>query len=115
MLCALADCDRIAVENPIGVMSTAYKKPTQIIQPYEHGEPMRKATCLWLKGLPKLKPTNMVPPELVAASNGDQDSGVLMMARDSDGKILSWKDPRTAIERSKTPIGVAQAFAAQWG
>lgn len=115
MLCILADCDRVAVENPIGIMSTAYKKPTQIIQPYEHGEPVRKATCLWLKGLPALTPTHIVAPKLSTASNGDNYSGVLMMARDDSGKILSWKDPRTAIERSKTFPGVAKAFATQWG
>lgn len=115
MLCALADCDHIAVENPIGIMSTAYKKPTQIIQPYQYGEPVRKATCLWLKGLPSLRPTNIVEPSIVSTKNGATFSGPLLMARDDNGKILSWKDPRTAIERSKTPIGVAQAFAAQWG
>ncbi len=48
-------CKRIAIENPIGVMSTAYRKPDCIIQPYEFGEPERKATCLWLKGLPNIK------------------------------------------------------------
>ena len=49
-----ADCERIAIENPIGVMSTLYRKPDQIIQPYWFGDKARKSTCLWLKGLPQL-------------------------------------------------------------
>lgn len=66
-----ADCDKIAIENPIGVMSTRYKKPTQIIQPYWFGDPFEKKTCLWLKNLPELKPTNMVnPPQRSAYKNG---------------------------------------------
>ena len=55
-----AQCDHIAIENPIGYMSTKYRKPDQIIQPYQYGYPARKATCLWLKGLPKLVPTKIV-------------------------------------------------------
>lgn len=55
-----ADCDRIAIENPIGCMSRVFKKPNQIIQPYQFGHPVRKSTCLWLKNLPELKPTDMV-------------------------------------------------------
>ena len=57
---ANADCEKIAIENPVGVMSTFYRKPDQIIQPYYFGDKARKGTCLWLKGLPKLKPTNIV-------------------------------------------------------
>ena len=53
-------CPRVAIENPIGIMSTYYRKPDQIIQPYMFGEPFSKKTCLWLKGLPPLKPTNWV-------------------------------------------------------
>ena len=64
MLFVNADCPRIAIENPVGVMSTNYRKPDQIIQPYEFGDPFEKKTCLWLKGLPLLKPTEIVdvPP-----------------------------------------------------
>ena len=58
-----AGCDRLAVENPVGVMSTNYRKPDQIINPYEFGDPYEKRTCLWLKGLPGLTPTNLVVPE----------------------------------------------------
>lgn len=56
-----ASVSRIAVENPISVMSTLYRKPDQIIQPWQFGHPESKATCLWLKGLPKLVPTNVLP------------------------------------------------------
>ena len=59
---ANADCPRIAIENPIGIMSSHYRKPDQIIQPYWFGDHARKSTCLWLKGLPKLIPTNIVDP-----------------------------------------------------
>ena len=55
MQMALADCDHIAVENPIGIMNTAFRKPDQIIQPYMFGHPYAKGTCLWLKGLQPLK------------------------------------------------------------
>ena len=60
MQMALADCDRIAIENPIGIMSSVYRKPDQIIQPWQFGHGETKATCLWLKGLPHLVPTNIV-------------------------------------------------------
>ena len=59
---ANANCPRIAIENPIGHMSTAYRKPDQTVQPYMFGDPERKATCLWLKGLQPLVPTDIVPP-----------------------------------------------------
>jgi site-specific DNA-cytosine methylase len=64
MAFADADCDRIAIENPVGIMSSTWRKPNQIINPYEFGDPFEKKTCLWLKGLPELKPTNIVdvPP-----------------------------------------------------
>lgn len=60
-----ADCEKIAIENPIGVMSKEYRKPDQIVQPYWFGHPVGKSTCLWLKGLPLLEPTNMVEPERI--------------------------------------------------
>lgn len=109
-----ADCEKIAIENPIGRMSTVYRKPDQIIQPYWFGDPVRKATCLWLKGLPKLKPTNEVEPEIHKSGKGTF-SGPAFYVRDENGKILHWNDPRTAKERSKTFWGVARAMAEQWG
>lgn len=90
-----ADCPRIAVENPVGIMSTIYRKPDQIIQPWQFGHGETKATCLWLKGLPLLKPTNIVPGR--------------------EARI--WKMPpgeNRAKERSKTYPGIAQAMAEQW-
>lgn len=111
---ANADCDMIAIENPIGYMNTHYRKPDQTIHPYYFGDPVRKATCLWLKGLPTLVPTNMVEPNIIK----DRDtsySGPAYYVRDENGKILSWKDPRTAKARSKTYPGIAKAMAEQWG
>ena len=110
----LADCDRIAIENPIGIMSTCYRKPDQIIHPYMFGDPVRKATCLWLKGLNPLEPTNEVEPEIIDDGKTTY-SGPAYYVKDEDGKILSWKDPRTAKARSKTYEGVARAMAEQWG
>jgi len=109
----LADCIRIAVENPIGIMSTVYRRPDQIIQPFEFGHPVRKSTCLWLKGLPRLKSTNIVPTEEDA--HGFSIGGAMRYAVDENGKAIPWNDPRTAKERSKTFPGIARAMAEQWG
>ena len=90
------DCEKVCIENPIGIMSTRYRKPDQIIQPWMFGHGETKATCLWLKGLPLLQPTNIV-------SGREQ-------------KI--WKmppGPERAKLRSKTFPGIAQAMADQWG
>lgn len=109
-----ADCPKIAVENPIGYMSTHYRKPDQIIQPYQFGHSARKGTCLWLKGLPKLRPTNIVNPGEIKPG-GYSVGASANYARDENGKILAWNDPRTAKMRSKTFPGIAQAMAEQWG
>lgn len=109
-----ADCPRIAIENPVGVMGTAFRKPDQIIQPYEFGERARKTTCLWLKGLPYLFPTEIVDPGEIKAG-GYSVSASANYAVDETGKILSWNDPRTAKARSKTFPGIARAMADQWG
>ena len=106
---ANAKCEKIAIENPIGYMSTAYKKPTQIIHPYMFGDPARKATCLWLKGLPKLTPTNMVEPVIIQYQNGKGTDNPWHM----DTMKLPPKDRAKA--RSKTFPGIAAAMAAQWG
>lgn len=115
----LANADRIAVENPIGIMSTCYRKPDQVIQPYEYGHPTRKATCLWLKGLPTLKPTEIVEPTIVryVTKDGKVKSFGRGMdeSRDENGKVIAWNDPRTAKLRSKTFPGIAKAMAEQWG
>lgn len=109
-----ADCPRIAVENPVGVMGTSYRKPDQIIQPYEFGEHARKSTCLWLKGLPPLFPTEIVDPGEIDET-GHSAGASATYAVDENGKILSWNDPRTAKARSKTFPGIAKAMADQWG
>lgn len=111
-----ADCDKIAIENPIGVMSKEYRKPDQIIQPYWFGDKAQKSTCLWLKGLPLLKPTNMVDKgEFVEWI--DKKTGRKKRQSKYDMEIL--KKAKTSEERSrlrsKTFLGIAKAMASQWG
>lgn len=101
-------CDKVAIENPIGVMSTYYRKPDQIIQPYQFGHPERKATCLWLKGLPPLKPTNIVKPDIIKHKSGKTDSRLHY-------ETLKLPPAERAKIRSKTFEGIAQAMAEQWG
>ena len=91
-----APIPRIAIENPIGIMSTQYRKPDQIIQPWQYGHGETKATCLWLKGLPKLEATDIVE---------GREQRIWKMAPGPD----RWK------KRSETYSGIAQAMAAQWG
>jgi len=110
---ANVDCPKVAIENPIGIMSSHYRKPDQIIQPYQFGDHARKSTCLWLKGLPKLIPTNIVDPGEIV-SGGFSVGASLNYARDENGKIIPWNDPRTAKIRSKTFPGIARAMAEQW-
>ena len=100
---------KVAIENPIGYMSTAYQKPTQIIHPYMFGDPARKATCLWLKGLPKLTPTDIVEPDIIRYKNGN--------GTDNPWHMETMKLPPTerAKARSKTFPGIAKAMAEQWG
>ena len=110
---ANVDCPKVAIENPIGIMSSHYRKPDQIIQPYQFGDHARKSTCLWLKGLPKLIPTNIVDPGKIVRG-GFSVGASLNYARDENGKIIPWNDPRTAKIRSKTFPGIARAMAEQW-
>ena len=114
MMMVCANCDKIAVENPIGIMSTVYRKPDQIIQPHQFGHHVRKATCLWIKGLPPLVPTNVVDPGELD-EHGFTIGGAMQMVRDENGKIIPWNDPRTAKARSRTFSGIAKAMAEQWG
>lgn len=108
MMLANADCERIAIENPVGYMNTYWRKPDQIIQPYMFGDPFEKKTCLWLKNLPKLVPTDEVrPPERVK-----YDSGKTMPAWYADAWHLSPEE--RARVRSKTFPGIAKAIAEQW-
>lgn len=108
MLFANAKCLRIAIENPVGIMSSQWRKPDQIIQPYQFGEPYSKKTCLWLKGLPLLKPTKIVDKgEQVKFSSGNS-----MPKWYADAWKLSPKE--RSIVRSKTFPGIAKAMASQW-
>ncbi len=93
---ALCDVSKIAIENPIGIMSTVYRKPDQIIQPWQFGHGETKATCLWLKNLPKLLPTNIV--------EGREARIHKMSPSANRGK-----------DRSRTYTGIAEAMAEQWG
>lgn len=104
-----ADCEKIAIENPIGVMSTVYRKPDQIIQPYMFGEKERKATCLWLKNLPNLKSTKIVKPNIIVYNNGKGTDSFWHM------ETLNLPKNERQKERSKTFLGVAKAIAEQWG
>lgn len=109
MAFANADCDKIAIENPVGIMSSTWRKPNQIINPYEFGDPFEKKTCLWLNGLPELKPTNIVekPPRK------HFDSGKSMPSWYAEAWHLP-KEERAKL-RSKTFPGIAKAMAEQWG
>jgi len=106
---ANADCEKIAIENPVGYMNSAWRKPDQIIHPYYFGDNAQKRTCLWLKGLPKLEPTNMLPkPEPMYIC---------------EGKAIGWCEGMRNIKggqkerakaRSKTFPGISRAMAEQW-
>ena len=111
---ATANVDKIAIENPVGYMSTHYRKPDCIIQPYEFGHNARKKTCLWLKNLPPLRPTNIVD-EGTILPGGFSVGAHANYATDENGKVLRWNDPRTQKARSKTFPGIAAAMAEQWG
>ena len=101
-----APIDKICVENPVGIMSSRYQKPTQIIQPYEFGHPEPKKTCLWLKNLPKLVPTEIVEPEYFVSKSGK--------------RLATWYykpsfTPERQKMRNKTFQGIADAMVSQWG
>ena len=103
-----APIERICVENPVSCISSRIRKPDQIIQPYEFGEDASKKTCLWLKNLDLLTPTQMVAPRLVDGKprwSNQTDSGQNRLGPSED----RWK------ERSRTFAGVAKAMAEQWG
>lgn len=96
-----APCDRIAIENPVGIMSTHYRKPDQIINPWQFGHPEQKKTCLWLKGLPLLEETENV-------------HGYMMTLPISQRTRIHYLGSGHARERSKTFPGIARAMAEQW-
>jgi site-specific DNA-cytosine methylase len=102
-------CKKVCIENPLGTINTRYRKPDQIIQPYMFGHTDRKATGLWLKGLPKLIATNVVEPKIIQYKNGK--------GTDSEWHIKTLNLPakERSIARSKTFQGIADAMAEQWG
>lgn len=102
------DCQHVAIENPVGIMSTQWRKPDQIINPFQFGDPYEKKTCLWLKGLPMLIPTDIVepPPRVKFAS------GKTMPKWYADACHLP--PAERARLRSKTFDGIANAMAYQW-
>ena len=103
-----ADCERIAIENPTPMKIVGLPQYTQVIQPYEFGHPYSKRTCLWLKGLPLLKPTKILDHHEPYVNGG---------CKDAHGNYRRFqgrneRDPKT---RSKTFDGIGQAMAEQWG
>lgn len=134
MRLASANCERIAIENPIGIMSTIYRKPDQIIQPWQFGHGETKSTCLWLKGLPALYPTDIVVPEwaikadgtIHMSKKGKRDNPTHFLTGRirvlKGAQLEQWErihkmppGPDRAKMRSKTYIGIAKAMAEQWG
>jgi len=101
-----APIDKIALENPVSVISTKIRKPNQIIQPFEYGHDVTKKTCLWLKNLPNLKPTKIVKPDIVLVN------GKKMSRMHYESFKLPSKE-RSKV-RSKFYIGIAEAMADQW-
>ena len=106
MSLANAPINRIAIENPVGIISSVWRPPDQIIQPWQFGDPHTKTTCLWLKGMPMLKPTQIV-------GKGNR------IYTPSGKSVPEWYTRTGAVPRakarSKTFPGIAQAMAAQWG
>lgn len=112
---ANVDCDKVAIENPVGVMNTVYRKPDQIIEPYQFAESeedkenyVTKRTCLWLKGLKPLQGNSL-----------DKPNNAELYGRWSNGKVGCWHEiqgqKNRATVRSKTFAGIAKAMAEQWG
>ena len=102
-----APCPRVAVENPVGVMGTVFRKADQIVQPWMFGDPFNKKTCFWLRGLPALTPTNIVEPTHNWGTNSYRSGSRKKSALPS----LKW----SGHDRSKSFAGIAEAMAEQWG
>lgn len=99
----MCSAKKIAIENPVGIMSSVYRKPDQIVEPYMFGDPYEKKTCLWLINLPKLEETNRVEPEP-------------RQYFESEKSMPYWYShcKNRSVERSKTFPGIAEAMAEQW-
>lgn len=103
MAFANCECERVAIENPVSIMSSVWRKPDQTIQPWMFGHPEKKATCLWLKGLPLLKATNDVRDYMMTLPKSQQERLHYLPP-----------SPERAKLRSKTFPGIAKAMASQW-
>lgn len=102
-----ADCERIAIENPVGIMSSVYRKPDQYIEPYQFGDAEKKKTGLWLKGLEKLEYTNIVEPVIIHCKSGVNEPRWHM-------ETMKLPPEERSKARSKTFPGIARAMAEQW-
>lgn len=104
-----ADCDHICVENPVPLKCFGLPRYDQVIEPYMFGEPWKKRTCLWLRGLPKLQPTDTVEPKglWIGSTSGQRDNTIY--------KRYEYTSKRNQRERSRTFIGIAKAIAKQFG
>jgi len=102
-----APVQKVCIENPVGIIGTIFRKADQIIQPWQFGEPYNKKTCFWLKGLPPLKPTNIIAPTHNWGSNSFRSGA----RKKSPLPSIHWGEK----ERSRTFQGIADAMAAQWG
>ena len=126
-----ANCDKVSVENPVGIISGDYIqkwfpeisakyglpiKPTQVIQPYQFGSPVKKTTCLWLKGLPNIKPTEDVMDKVkyYTSPSGKRMSEWNARQLVIDGKKYGYNTDEYKRHRSKTFPGIAKAMATQW-
>lgn len=98
---------RVAIENPVGFIGTIFRKADQIVQPWQFGDPFNKKTCFWLRGLPKLEPTDIVTPTHNWGSNSYRGGG----RKKSPLPSLHWGGQ----DRSRSFTGIAEAMAEQWG
>jgi len=122
-----APIPRIALENPVGCISTRIRKPDQIIQPWQFGEDASKATCLWLKNLPILVPTEIIEPQLACCGQRFDSDEVCPVCRGTKRPKQVWSNQTPSgqnklgpsedrwKDRSRTYHGIADAMAQQWG
>ncbi len=109
-------CPKVVIENPVGIMSTKYQKPSQIIQPWQFGDEAQKTTCLWIKGLPNLKHTKLVDHgKFYISPSGKKMPSWCSDPIGKDGKKIGYNTDEIKKLRSKTFPGIAKAMAEQWG
>jgi hypothetical protein len=111
-----APIKKISIENPVGIMSSIHKKPSQIIQPWHFGHEAQKTTCLWLKNLPLLQHTNVVGKgDFYTTPTGKKMASWMCDPVGADGKKLAYGSAEIKKVRNKTFQGIADAMANQWG